>query len=1205
MATRVGEIYAELTLDDSRFQRSLGNAERGFTGLRGAAERAAGQIDRSFSGSGSSIERGGLGARNASRDVRRFGDTAQEAGRDVERIERSASRAANATRRIDLPASLAQSARRASEALANLGQRASGAAATGSSFGNSFVSGFASKLQGLGGKGGPIAMALVGVAGIGLAAGAVLAKTISDGMRMEQDAALIKARLGVADDAMTVIGHAAGLAFSNGWGDSVNSNMQAVQSAIESGLLNGTEGADQMAPVITKLNVVSDLLGEEVPRVARSAGQAIKNGIAKDGTEAFDLLVKAQQNGLNVSEDLLDSFDEYSTELRALGLVGAEGWALVAQGVKAGARDTDVVIDSLKEFKLRVSDGTAEGAAGFDKLGVSVEDAQKAMTTGGEAARNMMAQLLRGLQKLEDPQDRYNAALALFGTKFEDIQGAAFALNLDTAVQQFGDVAGAADKATQTIGDTTAHRFEAAKNSITSAMNEVKFSIAEAFGPTLQQAADWVSTHKPEIISFFTQLADAGLACLDGLIAFGSGALRMFANLQEGIGDTMGKSLEVLGGFSSKLGGIIKHIPGMKDVGEAIEGGGDAARWYGQQMDQAADRARALADKLDSAKPKIDAVRESVRSAGEQASGAAEMTRLLGGAVSDIPDGRTVTVRALTDEAKASLEAFGFKVENLPDGTSTIVAQTAEAQKVVDAFITQNNGRKITTYTTNEIRDVRVQATQRTGADPNQGLVQGPVRMPDGTWRADGSIDVDRYADGKLPQTAEIKPASGRLVQWAEPETGGEAFIPLAPSKRTRSVTILADVAKRFGYDLLRFADGGITGQIGKPGMDEAIAYAKRMSGVRYQLGGFSADGIDCSGFVSAVVNEAVGLDPYNSRMATSTEGEWLTGLGAQLGRGPAGTLRIGWLNGGPGGGHTAGTFPDGTNFESNGSDGVVIGGKTGADDPMFTDHAFFVPGGDAGASKGSGSANLGGVNGSRSAPANVEEMNSSGASDGTRVYVTNWPDTLGGKTAERTPLASFSARFFADGTENHIAQIAKSGDMRVWAEPETGGEAYIPLSAAKRARSTDILRKVADRFGFSLTPYANGGFGGVGGSGDGGLHTGSWTVLTQGDQGDIPLSTPSRSAGLNSLTADAYRAASFLAGGALALRSGWDADGKFVGFDTGNTAVPGLDGQLEELGAKLDEIVAAAKSPDPVEVSVDIDSGARTATINITQLGL
>lgn len=59
---------------------------------------------------------------------------------------------------------------------------------------------------------------------------------------------------------------------------------------------------------------------------------------------------------------------------------------------------------------------------------------------------------------------------------------------------------------------------------------------------------------------------------------------------------------------------------------------------------------------------------------------------------------------------------------------------------------------------------------------------------------------------------------------------------------------------------------------------------------------------------------------------------------------------------------------------------------------------------------------------------------------------------------------------------EQHLAQIAKPGQWRVWAEPETGGEAYIPLASAKRQRSTKILSEVAGKFGYKLNKYAEGG---------------------------------------------------------------------------------------------------------------------------------
>lgn len=57
---------------------------------------------------------------------------------------------------------------------------------------------------------------------------------------------------------------------------------------------------------------------------------------------------------------------------------------------------------------------------------------------------------------------------------------------------------------------------------------------------------------------------------------------------------------------------------------------------------------------------------------------------------------------------------------------------------------------------------------------------------------------------------------------------------------------------------------------------------------------------------------------------------------------------------------------------------------------------------------------------------------------------------------------------FYANGgiRENHIAEIAPAGTMRMWAEPETGGEAYIPLAGSKRTRSRAITDQTVQRLG-------------------------------------------------------------------------------------------------------------------------------------------
>lgn len=61
---------------------------------------------------------------------------------------------------------------------------------------------------------------------------------------------------------------------------------------------------------------------------------------------------------------------------------------------------------------------------------------------------------------------------------------------------------------------------------------------------------------------------------------------------------------------------------------------------------------------------------------------------------------------------------------------------------------------------------------------------------------------------------------------------------------------------------------------------------------------------------------------------------------------------------------------------------------------------------------------------------------------------------------------------FYRNGgiTENHIAQLHRHGTIRVWNEPETDGEAYIPMGMSKRSRSERILGEVASEFGMALT---------------------------------------------------------------------------------------------------------------------------------------
>lgn len=180
-------------------------------------------------------------------------------------------------------------------------------------------------------------------------------------------------------------------------------------------------------------------------------------------------------------------------------------------------------------------------------------------------------------------------------------------------------------------------------------------------------------------------------------------------------------------------------------------------------------------------------------------------------------------------------------------------------------------------------------------------------------------------------------------------------------------------------------ASGGLVGQ-----------FMSSVSGYKYQIGGFGNGVFDCSGLVSAMVNVAMGRQwnqgpaGGSARTATGGEGAWLESQGFVKGAGGPGTLRVGFYNGGPGGGHTAGTLPDGTNFESNSSQGVVFGSRAaGAADSMFTDKYYLprgpqVPGASGNPGSISGASFGGGGSGAFSS---AGIYGSSGGAGGSVVY--------------------------------------------------------------------------------------------------------------------------------------------------------------------------------------------------------------------------
>ncbi|MGN0100764.1 MAG: phage tail tape measure protein [Dietzia sp.] len=511
--------------------------------------------------------------------------------------------------------------------------------------------------------------------------------------------------------------------------------------------------------------------------------------------------------------------------------------------------------------------------------------------------------------------------------------------------------------------------------------------------------------------------------------------------------------------------------------------------------------------RIGEAQAKFDELSRATGQAGLDAQTTAQAMRLMADSVTSIPDSKTVIVDSLSEPAQEELTRLGFTIEQLPDGKGIKVTAPGamDTMALLDALdikatslpggfidITDNtpeaiarvndmglkvahrDGRVVITDNSLQVRENvdrnlngrntsathtiyinTVASMVNDAALPAAALPALGQGNNGGILEAYAGGGIRRYALGKLPEQAVIAAPQGArgLVQWAEDETEGEAFIPLAASKRDRSISIWAETGRRLGVltdqtmgliaavsgaadsalvktlapgGMASFADGGIMAS-------GLINFARGVEGKPYVWGGVNWG--DCSGAVSALANFVSGRDPFGSRFATANEGPELAARGFLSGPGRPGDLRVGWFNGGPGGGHTAATLPNMVNFEMGGGrgNGQYGGSAAGWNLPGGTDWAHFPMAWFAdldkafrGGALDAALAALGATPGPELAPTDstIGVDGTYGVGGGTSAATSDRPKTLSGLAGE------FGQNLFSELASDALSLLGKSDDL-------------------------------------------------------------------------------------------------------------------------------------------------------------------------------
>lgn len=348
--------------------------------------------------------------------------------------------------------------------------------------------------------GGMAAGAATAVGGSAMAAGGALMK-----MGTEYQASLnqLQAATGLSAEEMQKLEASARNIYKLGLGESFSEVTAAMATMRQVSGLTGQALEDATKNAIA-LGQTFDI---DVNESGRAAATMMKQfGI--DGKKAYDLIAYAAQNGANKNGDLLDTFNEYAVQFKALGFTADEFTATLVQGAKDGAWSIDKVGDAVKEFNIRAKDGSKTSMEAFDMLGINGTKATQMFAAGGERAQLAFAEVVKRLRDIEDPVKKNAIGVALFGTQFEDLEKGA--LDSFAAIKGASiDAAGSMDQISELITQDLGTQIRIVSRQFQDSLAPASKQTADAFAaqmPQISKAIEQVTPYIERLGSAFTQM---------------------------------------------------------------------------------------------------------------------------------------------------------------------------------------------------------------------------------------------------------------------------------------------------------------------------------------------------------------------------------------------------------------------------------------------------------------------------------------------------------------------------------------------------------------------------------------------------------------------------------------------------------------------------------------------------------------------------
>lgn len=270
-----------------------------------------------------------------------------------------------------------------------------------------------------------------------------------------------------------------------------------------------TDVADKMALVTQNINEsdpekikeitqnaigLSDAFGSDFEENLRGVNGLMTNmGLTAD--EAFDLIAKGSQNGLDKTHELADNIAEYSQIWGQAGFTAQEMFSVLQNGIDSGAYNLDKVNDLVKEISISIIDGKI--SKNIESFSEKTQQLFESFENGGATQREVFDSIIDDLSNTTNLAEQLATASTNWSALGEDN-----AMSVITALNNVNDTYKDVSGTMQEINDI---QYEDVGSQVQALGRQFEVDIlqpvVEKATPKIKEFISWVSDHLPEVTS--------------------------------------------------------------------------------------------------------------------------------------------------------------------------------------------------------------------------------------------------------------------------------------------------------------------------------------------------------------------------------------------------------------------------------------------------------------------------------------------------------------------------------------------------------------------------------------------------------------------------------------------------------------------------------------------------------------------------------